>query len=151
MHQAAANYDGIENIDACFANLGRGSCADIHVDIFEVAGFRRIGAAGLQMHGEARDDAVYPLAAGRFDAHRLCGIHFVEDWRQAALWQALYAQVAVRCDFADDEAGLINRGHDQAMRRATADGDDNVAEIVRRGLQAFQARANLIRQLIFVA
>src|SRR5580658_113059 len=103
------------------------------------------------MHGKARDHAVYPLAGGGFDSHRLRGIHFIEDRRQAALWQALHAQVTVGRDFADDEAGLVNRGDDEAMRRATADGNDYVAKIVCYGLQAFQARANLIRQLIFVA
>ena len=67
------------------------------------------------------------------------------------MWQALHAQIAVGRNFADDEAGLVNWSDDEAMRRAAADRDDYVAEIVRYRVQNFQARANLVRELIFVA
>ena len=113
------------------------------------AGLRRIGSAGLQMHGKARDNAVNPFAGGRFDSHWLRGIHFIENRRQAALRQSLHAQVAVRRDVADDEAGLVDRGYDQAMRRAAADRDDHVAEIVCYRVQGLQVRANFIRELGF--
>ena len=67
------------------------------------------------------------------------------------MWQALDAQVTVGGDFADDEAGLVNGGDDEAMRRAAADGDDDVAEIVCCRVQSFQACADFFCELIFVA
>src|SRR5271156_2195995 len=150
VHQAAIDYYGVENVHARLAHFDCGSCADIYVEIFEVRRFRRIGSAGLQMHREARDNAVYPLAGGGFDSHRLRGVHFVEDRRQAALWQALHAQIAIGRDFTDDEARLVYRSDDEAMRRAASDGDDHVAQIVRHRVELFQARANLICQLTLV-
>src|SRR5277367_1563803 len=147
VHQAAIDYYGVENVHARLAHFDCGSCADIYVEIFEVRRFRWISSARLQMYGKARDNTVYPFAGGGFDSHRLRGVHFVEDRRQAALWQALHAQVAVRRYFADDEAGLVNRSDDEAMRRATADGGDHVAKIVRHRVQIFQAGANRICQL----
>ena len=103
------------------------------------------------MHRKPCDHAVNPFAGSGFDSHGLRGVHFIEDRGQAVLWKPLHAQVAVGGDFADDEARLVNGSDDEAMRCAAADGDDYVAEIVRDRVQIFQARANFVRELIFVA
>src|ERR1700690_2098025 len=82
------------------------------------------------MHGKAGDDAVNPLAPGGSDSDGLRGVELVEDGRQAGLRKALNPEVTLVGDFADDEAGLVDGSDNQAMRRAAADGYDNVAEVV---------------------
>ena len=102
------------------------------------------------MDGQARDDAVDPFSIGRANFHGLRGIQFIENRRQSALRKALQAQIAVRRDFADDESGFVNRRDDQAMRRAAADGDDHVAEIIGRRMKLGGFRANPIGYRAFV-
>ena len=125
--------------------------APISTYMFSMSRAWRILIRAVQVDGNSGDDAVNPFAAGGANFHGLRGIELVEDRRQAGLRQALQAQVTVVGDSADDEAGLVDRRDDQAMRRAAADGDDHVAEIVHDGMKRRELRANFFRELIFVA
>ena len=50
LHQPAIDDDRIQNIHARLARFFRGHRADIHINILDVAGARRIAPARLQMH-----------------------------------------------------------------------------------------------------
>ena len=65
--------------------------------------------------------------------------------------KTLHSQVAVVGNATDDESGLVDGRDDQAVRRAGANGDDDVAKIV--GLRAERGNfgANFFGELIFVA
>ena len=106
----------------------------------------------VQVNGDSGDDAINPFAARGANFHGLRGIERVENRRKvSSLRQALQAQVAVVGDSADDEARLVNRRDDQATRRAAADGDDHVAEIVHDGMERRELRANFFGELLFIA
>ena len=83
--EAARYGERAENIRACVAGFLARVCANVHVKILNVAGLRRIGAAGLQVHGESCDGARYPFAVRCFEAHGLCRIEFVEQRQIARL------------------------------------------------------------------
>src|SRR5271155_5544032 len=105
----------------------------------------------MEVDGNSGDDAVNPFPAGDSDAHRLRGIEFVENRRQAGLRQALQAQVTVVRDSADDESRLVDWSDDQTMRRAATDGDDHVAEVVHDGMKCRDLRADFFAEVVFVA
>ena len=134
----AIDDDGAEKVDACAANFGGGGCADVHVEVFDVARLRSDWIGRVADARKVRRRRRRSICRRGFDAHGLRGIEFVEDRGQAILRQALDAEVTVGGDFADDEAGLVDGSDDEAMRRAAADGDGDVAEIVGCGVQSFR-------------
>ncbi len=147
----AIDGDGAEDVHAGFAGFGGGTCTDIHVHVFDVAGAWRRFVRAMEVDRNSGDDAVNPFAACGADFHGLGGIERVENRRQARLRQPLESQVAIVCDSADYEARLVYGRDDQAMRRAAADGDDHIAEVVHDRMERRELRANLFRELLLVA
>ena len=84
----------------------------------------------LQVDRQTRDHAVDPFSVGGSDFYRLRGVEFVENGRQTELGQALYAQIAVGGNFADDETRFIDGSDDEAVRGAAAHRNDHVSHVV---------------------
>src|SRR5215469_5392396 len=153
--ERAVDDHGTEIVGAETFGVGGGSCADVDEHIFNVVGIRRIQTAGLQVNGKAADDAGNPFAGSGLDLHGLGGIEFVEEREDAALREALDLKIAVGGDVADDVAGFVHGGNDEANGAAAAESDDDVAEIVRLYIQLgrdiFQAVANFCGECEFVS
>src|SRR5947209_8630107 len=67
------------------------------------------------------------------------------------LRKALHAQIAVGGDRADDVSGLVQGRDQKTVRRAAAERDVNVAEVVGLRRQRFQLVANPAGQFLLVA
>ena len=93
----------------------------------------------LQMHRKPCHHAINPFSARRSHFHRLRGIQFVENRRQNRLWQPLHAQVAVFGDSTNHESRLVYRRDDQPVRRAAANRNHNVAQIVCHRMKSCSA------------
>jgi hypothetical protein len=151
MAELAVDGDGTQIVDAGFADFFGGARADIDVHVFDFARVRKSFVGAMQMNGNSGDNAVDPFPGRGADFHGLRGVERVEYGRQAGLREALEAQVSVGSNIADDETGFVDRSNDEAARRAAADGDDHVPEIVDHGMQRRELRANFFREFVFIA
>jgi hypothetical protein len=91
------------------------------------------------MDGESGDGSVRPPAISVADPYGLSRMQFVEERKASELWKSLQAQVAVVGDLADDEAGFIHWGHEQAMWRTLADRHLDGTQAVGRWGKTLQA------------
>jgi len=134
--ELALGGDGAEDVHAGGADFGSGLRAYVDVEVVEVVGIGDIGAAGFEVDGETGGDGGKQVAVAGFDDHGLRVLELVVVRRQAGLRQALDAEVAVGVDPADDVAGFIDGRGDEAVRRAGAEGDGDVAHGVLLRMEA---------------
>ena len=115
LDEIAIDGDRAKNIHARLARFRSGTCANIHVHIFDVVRFRWFRAASFQMDGKSGDNAINPFPVRRADLHRLRGVQIVENGRQTRAGKSLQAQVAVVGDSADDKSRLVSRRDNQPV------------------------------------
>ena len=112
----------------------------------------------MEVGGEPGDYAGNQFSPPAQNLHRPGGVQQVEPRVHAALRQPLHAQVAVVGDVADDVAGLVDVGHQQAPGLTCPQRHQHRAQVIDLHLDADPARVHLpqpLRQpladLVFVA
>src|SRR5271156_6706502 len=112
--------------------------------------FRSIEPRGLQVYGEASNDASNPFPFSRKHGYGLRGEQQIEDGVGRGLRQGLHAQISVWSDGADHVTRFVHGRDDQAVRFTAANGYNYISKIVCVGREILELAANFRGEFLFI-